>query len=1073
MTCTYRFTGPAGQEVVVEGLAAMKAYLATGGLAIPDLDQGAKLSPRRQTETPEFKAWFGDSKVVDTKGAPLVVYHGTAESFDAFDGAKDSTKKDHGYLGRGFYFSTSSNTAGSYANMKGGFADPNIMPVYLSVQNPLQLRMTLRDTKIGLLRHAIGLPYSLAYERVTPAAAQEVTDRLRELGHDGVMLDYSIFTKAKQPIEREIVVFDPTQIKSATGNAGTFDGTNPDIRFSPTRGLGTLTAAEEAAVNNVLGRPKSWKETLQAFKQDWAKNLKQGIFDQFAPIMDLDPKAYMLARLSKGGDSTLEAMMLYGKLKLDASGATDVDYSKAGGMQGFAEKMAKLKGEHGRFLLWVAAQRADRLKQIGLENLWSQQDIDTLKNLNQGAMKDGTARGPLYAQALTDLNDFNDNVLEIAEKSGLIDSATRQMYQGQPYIPFYRLQDEGVSGFGVKAGMVNQYAWKKLKGGTQQLNEDLMANLLHNWSHLITASAKNRAAKATLDAAVSIGAAAQVPTGTPGKGFVTYKEAGKEKMFSVADPHLLDAVAALEYAGLGPWAKPLTTAKHWLTIGVTANPAFKLRNLMRDSVQAIGSAELSYNPYKNLKQGWAATGKESETRAHMLAAGGMIRFGSMLDGQNSQRAQDLINAGVDPAMILDSDSKIRGFFKRVRPALDAYNELGDRTEQVNRAALYEQLLAKGMTHAEAAYWARDLMDFSMGGKWTAIRTLTQVVPFMNARLQGLYKLGRAGKQDYRRLGTVLAAVSLASLGLLLAAKGDDDDWKDWQARTEEDRNNYWWFKVGGHAFRIPKPFEIGAVGTIAERGFELMSDDEMTPKRFGKVMSQIVMSQLSMNPTPQLFKPMMDIYANKDAFSGRDIEGPGMEKLRKQDRYDERTSEVAKFLGSLGLPDPMQLAMGRIDTLSPKQVDYLARGYFSWLATAATVVLDAGIRPMLNKGEKPAMTLKDMFFIGNFVEQLPASGSRYVQKMYDQAREIEEAYSSFNARRKLGDVAGAREVLESERDKIGQYHRVEQFKKAESLVNLSIRRVEASTTLSADEKRAQLDQLYQRRNQIAEGFKGV
>lgn len=233
MTCTYRFTGPAGQEVVVEGLAAMKAYLATGGLAIPDLDQGAKLSPRRQTETPEFKAWFGDSKVVDTKGAPLVVYHGTAESFDAFDGAKDSTKKDHGYLGRGFYFSTSSNTAGSYANMKGGFADPNIMPVYLSVQNPLQLRMTLRDTKIGLLRHAIGLPYSLAYERVTPAAAQEVTDRLRELGHDGVMLDYSIFTKAKQPIEREIVVFDPTQIKSATGNAGTFDGTNPDIRFSP------------------------------------------------------------------------------------------------------------------------------------------------------------------------------------------------------------------------------------------------------------------------------------------------------------------------------------------------------------------------------------------------------------------------------------------------------------------------------------------------------------------------------------------------------------------------------------------------------------------------------------------------------------------------------------------------------------------------------------------------------------------------------------------------------------------------------------------------------------------------
>lgn len=32
MTCTYRFTGPAGEPVVIEGLPAMKAYLAEGGL---------------------------------------------------------------------------------------------------------------------------------------------------------------------------------------------------------------------------------------------------------------------------------------------------------------------------------------------------------------------------------------------------------------------------------------------------------------------------------------------------------------------------------------------------------------------------------------------------------------------------------------------------------------------------------------------------------------------------------------------------------------------------------------------------------------------------------------------------------------------------------------------------------------------------------------------------------------------------------------------------------------------------------------------------------------------------------
>jgi replication initiation and membrane attachment protein DnaB len=37
-----------------------------------------------QTETENFKRWFGDSKVVDAQGKPLVVYHGTERDFDAF-----------------------------------------------------------------------------------------------------------------------------------------------------------------------------------------------------------------------------------------------------------------------------------------------------------------------------------------------------------------------------------------------------------------------------------------------------------------------------------------------------------------------------------------------------------------------------------------------------------------------------------------------------------------------------------------------------------------------------------------------------------------------------------------------------------------------------------------------------------------------------------------------------------------------------------------------------------------------------------------------------------------------------
>ena len=38
-----------------------------------------------QTETTQFKRWFGKSKVVDRDGEPLVVYHATDADFTVFD----------------------------------------------------------------------------------------------------------------------------------------------------------------------------------------------------------------------------------------------------------------------------------------------------------------------------------------------------------------------------------------------------------------------------------------------------------------------------------------------------------------------------------------------------------------------------------------------------------------------------------------------------------------------------------------------------------------------------------------------------------------------------------------------------------------------------------------------------------------------------------------------------------------------------------------------------------------------------------------------------------------------------
>jgi hypothetical protein len=138
-----------------------------------------------QVDTPEFKSWFGDSKVVDADGNPLVVYHSTENDFTVFD----TTRRAIG--GEGSYFSSYKPSAAE---------GERVVEVYLSLKNPKVI--THRQSDDVLKQQFI---------------AQ---------GHDGVIVLDS-YSKIKTA-----VAFYPEQIKSATGNNGNFDGENPDIRYS-------------------------------------------------------------------------------------------------------------------------------------------------------------------------------------------------------------------------------------------------------------------------------------------------------------------------------------------------------------------------------------------------------------------------------------------------------------------------------------------------------------------------------------------------------------------------------------------------------------------------------------------------------------------------------------------------------------------------------------------------------------------------------------------------------------------------------------------------------------------------
>lgn len=826
------------------------------------------------------------------------------------------------------------------------------------------------------------------------------------------------------------------------------------------------------------------KERAQAIWKDAGKKLAQGIVDQFAPIKDLDKEAYGLMRLAKGAAGAFETLLKGGKLKL-SGGVYDFDEANKGGV--VDALLTPLNGEHHDFLRWVAANRAERLMGEDHERLFTPDDIAALKTLadrqlsfdftlKNGPRKGETtrSRAEAYKDSLTTFNAFNKNVLDMAEQSGLIDGGSRHLWEHEFYVPFYRVsEDGGAGGTNIKGSYVRQEAFKALKGGKNALNADLMDNTLMNWAHLLDAAAKNRAAKATIEAAERMGVAMPGTESTLGqmassignkKGVVWFMDGGQKRYSLISDqdagPRILTAISSLEYAGMkNPVMNAMSAFKHALTLGVTASPFFKVRNLIRDSVQAIGVSELGYNPAANLAQGWKLTDPKSDAYFRLLAGGGTIHFGTMLEGSQGKRIQQLVESGVDAATILKDQNAVNAFYKRyVQPAVHAYNELGDRGEAINRAALYDQLVKRGVSHAEASLQARDLMDFSMQGSFATVRFLTQVVPFMNARIQGLYKLGKSAKEDPAKFATVLGAVAAVSVGLL-AAYADDDDWKK---REDWDRNNFWWFKVGGTAIRIPKPFEMGAIGTLAERGFELAFDKEMTNKRFLDQVMTLAGDNLSMNPIPQLVKPMLDVYANKDSFSGRPIESLGMEKLKSEYRFNGNTSMTARALST-----GMNAVTGLVgqDSLSPVQIDSMLRGYFGWLGSFVVGAADVLARPATDQPEKATPDYwKDA--TGGIVSDLRNAPSRYVSAMYAQAKELEQAYGTWKSLVKEGKVEEAQAFRQDHQDELSRYRQVEQVKKAEASLNARQRMIERSN-VDPDTKRELIRKLQEQKDQRA------
>lgn len=188
-----------------------------------------------KTDTPQFKQWFGNSKVVDENGKPLVVYHGTIlhkgqggiGDITAFDRLFTTKIRGASIDTVGSWFSTNSGDGGAemYSGNSSGSA---IYPVHLSIQNPHVTTFQQME------RHARKLANGKDDgRRIGKTEVDAYRNWLKSMGKDGIKIEAS-GNEGSTEFDNQVawIALEPTQVKSSVGNNGNFDATNSDIRMS-------------------------------------------------------------------------------------------------------------------------------------------------------------------------------------------------------------------------------------------------------------------------------------------------------------------------------------------------------------------------------------------------------------------------------------------------------------------------------------------------------------------------------------------------------------------------------------------------------------------------------------------------------------------------------------------------------------------------------------------------------------------------------------------------------------------------------------------------------------------------
>ena len=202
-------------------------------------DRGSVIATTK-TGLKNFWNWFGASEAKTDSGKPVLMYHATDRSFDSFrpERQDDPSATLRPLQRTGIFMTPELHFAEIY---RGGKPGHNVMPLYLKIENPLDMREGLTDDHINqLAKTGASKPWLTAlrddsthdWELFDGEDGAAFVDRLKQAGYDGAIIREEDVARPMETSEDGLeeprmapvyIAFDPEQIKSAIGNAGTYD----------------------------------------------------------------------------------------------------------------------------------------------------------------------------------------------------------------------------------------------------------------------------------------------------------------------------------------------------------------------------------------------------------------------------------------------------------------------------------------------------------------------------------------------------------------------------------------------------------------------------------------------------------------------------------------------------------------------------------------------------------------------------------------------------------------------------------------------------------------------------------